>query len=266
VLRRVYPTVLGAEMNRIILLAVFILLGCTAFAKECSNDEFGSFSETKAAVLRLLSYPTYTGSDEKILNRAGDMAALAVIRSVSAEDLNSPEKARQILLVLNLAFAAPQLIAPYSNRRPTATMLLLDHMEKGYCGQEKCNEVENLRSEIQHNTTTGAPFEVVTLNGEPPPDMEHAQWLGSVLRWTAEVKVGSTRNDLLKIYATEGGLSTPLRRTYVLKGCRYIKVDVEFKPVGRPERDSEGRVTAIEDGRDTIIKISQPYLGYAVYD
>jgi hypothetical protein len=39
------------------------------------------------------------------------MAALAVIRSVSMEDLNSPEKARQIQLILNLAFATPQLIA-----------------------------------------------------------------------------------------------------------------------------------------------------------
>jgi hypothetical protein len=253
-------------MNRLILLVMFIFLGYTVFAKECSNDEFESFSETKAAVLRLLSYPTYTGSDKKILNRAGDMAALAIIRSVSAEDLTSPEKARQILLVLNLAFAAPQLITPHGNRRPTAATLLLNHMEKGYCGQEKCNEVENLRSEIQHNTATGTPFEVVTLNGEPPPDMEHTQWLGSVLRWTAEIKPGSTRNDLLKIYTTEGGLSTPLRRTYVLKGCRNIKVDVEFRPVGRPERDGEGRVIAIEDGRDIITKISQPYLGYGVYD
>lgn len=265
-LRRVHPTVLGAQMNRLILLAVCILLGYTVFAKECSNDEFGSFCETKAAVLRLLSYPIYTGSDKLVLNHAGDMAALAVIRSVSVKDLNSPEKARQILLALNLAFAAPQLITPDSNRRPTAAILLLDHMEKEYCGQEKCNEVENIRSEIEHNTTTGTPFDVVTLNGEPPPDMEHAQWVGSVLRWTAEIKPGSTRNDLLKIYTTEGGLSTPLRRTYVLKGCPYIKVDVEFKPVGRPERDGEGRVTGIEDGRDIITKISQPYLGYGVYD
>jgi hypothetical protein len=253
-------------MNRLILLAVFILLGYTAFAKECSTDEFGFFRETQAAVLKLLSYPTYTDSDERVLNRAGDTAALAVLRSVSVEDLNSPEKARQILLILNLAFAAPQLITPDSNRRPTAAMLLLDHMEKEYCGQEKCNEVENLRFEIQHNTTTGTPLEVVTLNGELPPDMGHAQWIESVLRWTAEIKPGSTRNDLLKTYTTEGGLSTPLRRTYVLKGCRNIKVDVEFKPVGRPERDGEGRATSIEDGRDIITRISQPYLGYGAYD
>ncbi len=256
-------------MKRLVLLTAYILLGYTVFAKECSNDEFGSFCETKAAVLRLLSYPSYTGRDERVLNRAGDMAAVAVIKSVSVKDLNSREKARGIFLVLNLAFAAPHLVTPHTNRRPTAAMLLLDHMEKEYCGEEKCNEVENIRAEIQHNTTTGTPFEVVTLNGEPPFDMEHAQWIGNVLRWTAEIKPGSTRSDLLKIYTTEGGLSTPSRRTYVLKGCPYVKVDVEFKLVGRPERDYEGRVTGIEDGRDIITKISkisQPYLGPGIYD
>jgi hypothetical protein len=90
----------GAQMKRFIWLVMFVLLAYTAFAQECSTDDFGSFCETKAAVLRVLSYPAYTGSDEKVLNRAGDMAALAVIRSLSMEDLNSPEKARQIVLIL----------------------------------------------------------------------------------------------------------------------------------------------------------------------
>jgi hypothetical protein len=82
-------------MKRSPLPVMFILLTCTAFAQECSNDDFGSFCETKAAVLRLLSCPAYTGSDEKVLNRAGDMAALAVITSVSMEDFNSPKRQRR---------------------------------------------------------------------------------------------------------------------------------------------------------------------------
>ena len=256
----------GAGMKRLILLAALTFLGYTVFAKECSNDDFGSFCETEAAVSRLLSYPTYTGTDEKVLNRAGDMAALALIRSISIKDFDSREKARQVLLILNLAFSAPQLITPQSSRRPTAAMLLLDHLEKPYCGQEQCNEVENIRAEIQHNTKTGAPFQMVTLKGEPPPDIGHTQWLGSVLRWTSQIRPGSTREDLIKIYTTQGGLSTPLRRTYGLKGVPYINVDVEFRVVGRPERDREGRVTPIEDGRDIITKISRPYLAYGASD
>ncbi len=253
-------------MKRFLLPVMFILLTYTAVAQECSNDDFDSFCETKAAVFRVLSHPSYTGSDEKVLNRAGDMAALAVIRSLSTEDLNSPEKARQIMLILNLAFAAPQLITANTDRRPTAAMLLLDHLSKTNYDREHVNEIANTRYEIQHNTSTGHPPEFVTLEGAPPLDVEHTQWVSSVLRWTYDIKPGMTRDDLLRVYTTEGGLSTGTRRTYVLKGCPYIKVDVEFKAVGRPERDKEGRVTLVEDGRDLIVKISRPYLEYSIVD
>jgi hypothetical protein len=257
---------MGEQMNRFLLPVMFIVTTYTGLAQECSNDDLASFCQTKTAVLRLLSYPAYTRSDEKVLNQAGDMAALAIVRTVSMEDFSSAEKARQILLILNMAFAAPQLIAASTDRRPTAAMLLLDHMEKEYCGEKTCNEVENIRNEIKHNTSTGRPYEVVTLKGEPLPDIEHMQWVGSVLRWTQDIKPGMTRQDLLRVYTTEGGLSTGTRRTYVLKGCPYIKVDVEFKAIGRQERDQDGRVTLMEDGRDIIDKISKPYLGYSILD
>jgi hypothetical protein len=247
-------------MQKFLLPAMLVLMAYTAFAQECSNDEFVSFCETKTSVLRLLSYPAYTGSDEKVLNRAGDMAALAVIRSVSMEDLNSPEKARQILLILNLAFAAPQLIAANTDRRPTAAMLLLDHLCKTNCDRGNGGEIENVRNEIQHNTNTGHPYEVVTLEGEPPLDMEHAQWVSSVLRWTYDIKPGMTRKDLLRVYTVEGGLSTRTHRTYVLKGCPGVKVDVEFVPVGNVQ---DG---LIESPNDKILKLSKPYLDYGIYD
>jgi hypothetical protein len=246
-------------MKRFLLPVMLVLMTYAAFGQECSNDAFVSFCETKAAVLRLLSYPAYTGSDEKVLNRAGDMAALAVIRSVSTEDLNSPEKARQILLILNLAFAAPQLIATNTDRRPTAAMLLLDHLSKTNY-QVHVNEIENTRNEIQHNTSTGHPYEVVNLEGDPPPDAEHTQWVASVLRWTYDIKPGMTRKDLLRVYTVEGGLSTRTHRTYVLKGCPGIKVDVDFVPVGN---EQDGLTQSLND---KIQKISKPYLDYGIYD
>jgi hypothetical protein len=238
---------------------MLVLMTYTTFAQECSNDEFVSFCETKAAVLRLLSYPAYRGSDEKVLNRAGDMAALAVIRSVSTEDLNSPEKARQILLILNLAFAAPQLIAANTDRRPTAAMLLLDHLSKTDY-RVHVNEIENTRNEIQHNTSTGHPYEAFALEGDPPLDMEHTQWVASVLRWTYDIKPGMTRKDLLRVYTVEGGVSTRTHRTYVLKGCPGIKVDVEFVPVGN---EQDGLTQSLSD---RIQKISKPYLDYSIMD
>jgi hypothetical protein len=93
-------------------------------------------SEVQAAVMRLLAYPSYTAWDEKILNRAGGMAALAAMRSVSMEDLNSSEKQRQMLLILKLAFDAPQLIGSNTDGRPTAAMLLLGISTKQITGRK----------------------------------------------------------------------------------------------------------------------------------
>jgi hypothetical protein len=80
------------------------------------------------------------------------------------------------------------------------------------------------------------------------------------------IKPGMTRKQLLTVFTTEGGLSTPLRRLFVSKECPYFKVDVEFRAVGRPERDDEGRVTMIEGEDDVIRKISTPFLQFSVAD
>ncbi len=92
------------------------------------------------------------------------------------------------------------------------------------------------------------------------------EWIAHSLKEMQKIRVGMTRADLLKVFTTEGGLSTALNRTYVYRECPYIKVDVEFEPAGRPARDREGRVTLIEANEDVIKKISKPYLEWSVMD
>jgi hypothetical protein len=80
------------------------------------------------------------------------------------------------------------------------------------------------------------------------------------------IKPGMTRTDLLKVFTTEGGLSTPLHRTFVSRDCPYFKVDVEFQAVGRLSRDVNGQVTSSGGGGDKIVKISRPYLQFSISD
>jgi hypothetical protein len=61
----------------------------------------------------------------------------------------------------------------------------------------------------------------------------HVAWVGQVLKQIQTIKPGMTRTDLLRVFATEGGVSTPLHRTFVNRDCPYFKVDVEFRAVGR---------------------------------
>ncbi len=88
------------------------------------------------------------------------------------------------------------------------------------------------------------------------------EWIVNSLKEMQTINVGMTRADLLKVFTTEGGVSTGLNRTYVSRECPYIKVDVKFEPVGRPARDAEGRVTLVETNEDVIKKMSKPYLDW----
>jgi hypothetical protein len=101
---------------------------------------------------------------------------------------------------------------------------------------------------------------------QEPCSQEHREWVAQTLQKMQTVKAGTTRMELLQVFRTEGGLSTGLRRTFVSQDCPYFKVDVEFEAVGQPSRDENGRVTLVEDDRDVIVQISQPYLQFSVMD
>jgi hypothetical protein len=88
----------------------------------------------------------------------------------------------------------------------------------------------------------------------PALDQERTKWIVKILYRTEKIKPDMQRKDLLKLFTTEGGLSTPCRRTYVLIECPYIKVDVQFKAGSR------------ESNEDLIESISKPYLAWGVMD
>ena len=112
----------------------------------------------------------------------------------------------------------------------------------------------------------GVPAVAATAQVKAPLSPDHLAWVSGVLKQMQSVKPGMTREHLLSVFTTEGGLSTGLQRTYVSKECPYFKVSVEFRPVGRPARNEFGRVTLDDDSRDIIKTISQPYLEFSIMD
>jgi len=104
------------------------------------------------------------------------------------------------------------------------------------------------------------------LSGQAPSSPDHVAWVIEVLKRMLTITPGMTREALYRVFTTEGGLSTGLQRTFVSRDCPLFKVDVEFKAVGRPDRDENGRVTLLEDGKDLILKISKPYLQFSIMD
>jgi hypothetical protein len=109
-------------------------------------------------------------------------------------------------------------------------------------------------------------FQTMPRQGQQPSSPNHAAWVSLVLRKMQTIKPGMTRTDLLKVFTTEGGLSTGLHRTFVSQDCPYFKVDVDFQAVGRASRDVDGRVTLVEGSQDIIVKISRPYFEFSIVD
>src|SRR5580698_2517499 len=102
----------------------------TALAQGQPTEESASFKNVKETVSRLLLEPVYTSADERLLNEAGDSAAVAITRIVSDQEMNSPETGRRILLILHLAFEAPQSIIGRNSKMPNVALRLLDQLEQ----------------------------------------------------------------------------------------------------------------------------------------
>jgi hypothetical protein len=95
---------------------------------------------------------------------------------------------------------------------------------------------------------------------------DHIAWVAQALRRMRTIQPGMRRSDLLKVFTIEGGLSARSQRTYVSRDCPYFKVDFDFKPVGPADGGVGSEMTHLEGSRDIIVKMSRPYLQFAISD
>ena len=119
---------------------MFVFLGTlTAPAQDwqaCAPDGDYSFNDLKSAVHRVTSSGMYSGWDEKVFNRSGDLVAVAVLKTLDDTEMASSECARQVLMMLRSAFECPQrCIKVTDDRRPRVTLLLLEHLSEITRGQ-----------------------------------------------------------------------------------------------------------------------------------
>lgn len=90
--------------------------------------------------------------DEKAVMRAGDAAAIAILKTYSDKQLSSPLMAKQAGLVLRMAFSYPRLISACSDQRPRVTMLLLDHLLSLNKENDTFEEIKNAKAFITQQT------------------------------------------------------------------------------------------------------------------
>ena len=93
--------------------------------------------------------------------------------------------------------------------------------------------------------------------GEEKDEVLTKQLSGILAEW-AKITPGTSRAELLKVFTTEGGISTPRHQVFVHRRCPYIKVEVEFT-LAAPDQK-------LEQPTDTVSKISRPYLESPIND
>ena len=94
-----------------------------------------------------------------------------------------------------------------------------------------------------------------------PLDAEQrTQWIVKVLHQIQTIQAGMKRRELDLLFTTEGGISTRHQRTYVLRECQYIKINIQFRSVPGPADRFEG------SPEDVIESVSKPYLEFGHVD
>ncbi len=97
------------------------------------------------------------------------------------------------------------------------------------------------------------------------PDPQQTQWASQALTEMQTVSVGMTRAQMANVFERAGGLyllpiTAPLSGVYSYRKCPYFKVNVDFQPVRKAQKDKFGSVWTPEDPKDVITKISKPFL------
>lgn len=105
-----------------------------------------------------------------------------------------------------------------------------------------------------------------SLNDVNDSSSDHVAWVAESLKRMLTVKPGMSRDQLLLVFSTEGGISTALQRTFVSRDCPFFKVDVAFRRATNPDEGAARKDLLVERGDDLVTTISRPYLQFSIMD
>lgn len=92
---------------------------------------------------------------------------------------------------------------------------------------------------------------------------DHRAWVEQSLERMLTIQPGVTRHELMKVFTTEGGISTAMQRTFVSRDCPYFKVNVNFRRAVQGDKQTDW-LQELDD--DVITTISGPYLQFSIMD
>jgi hypothetical protein len=96
----------------------------------------------------------FTGRDEKIWNRSGDVAGVAIVKTIPDAQMISPSTLRDVLVILHEAWACPSgCVKSATDQQPNVTVILLEHLHARTSGPIQC-EFDKIKAFILEQTRT----------------------------------------------------------------------------------------------------------------
>lgn len=87
------------------------------------------------------------------------------------------------------------------------------------------------------------------------------EWLTARIGEMQQIRRGITREEAAKILEENGGLSNRESQIFSHKKCGCLKLRIEFKPTSQTNNHAFPY-----DPKDTVVRVSKPYLGLLICD
>ena len=110
------------------LILVALDTSCHAQSKACAD------AYSLETIQNALSAPESfsVGWQEAAVNRMGDRAAVSILKLVEADQLAKPEVVNKVLMILQEAFARPEIVAAEEDRVPQVTRFVLRYLSQQF--------------------------------------------------------------------------------------------------------------------------------------
>ncbi len=105
-------------------------------------------SETAVrTLLGQLARGGYEGQAEKLVNRLGDQASVALTKIVSGDKLGT-QQIDEALMVVRMAFSAPWIVQNEADRQPRTTLFVLRELELSTSDLALKNRISDVRNYV----------------------------------------------------------------------------------------------------------------------
>ena len=129
------------------------LTACAQAPHDCRPDGAYSLNDVRKAVRSVVMSHSYSGSEEKAFNRAGDLVSIAILQTLSDCEMASPQALQQVLFVIRTGFACDRCVAEASDREPRVALLLLDSLRNRTVGEARSDVDETRRFLLRRENT-----------------------------------------------------------------------------------------------------------------